>query len=531
MKRIIWIILGLSVVFISKAADNKTGVYFYEAGMYGPAKLFFLKQLQSTEGNNAENHYYLGSSYLMLGKADSAAFYFEKGIKTDPSNPFNYVGKGMLSLKNDATVAERQFKEAEGMKGYRKNVALELAIARAYLYVRDENAVKTAIEKAKKYDATNPEIYLVEGDMLMQEKQPGEACTCYDMAIYYDASCIPAYLKQAAVYGPTNKASALASVNKAIENFPDFPGSYYCKGELHRMAGDYGKAVKAYARYMNTGLQTTEHMLHYASCLYFNEQYAEALPVLETVVASEPDNVVGRRLQAYIYAETKPGEEGVDRIRKFVETTSPEDLIAQDYVCYAKSLAGMMDYANALKQYQKALAIDKEKNTLYMEMADLQMKMKDYANALQNYEQYFGEEKQLSAEELLKFGKCYYSLGNTDSIPETRQRELHLADSVFALLTEAVPSSYVGYFWRARTNSQLDPESTQGLAKPYYEKIIEITQSNPQRYAGELIESYKYLAYYNYIHEDLPAAKEYFEKVLQVAPDDEVALKALQELK
>lgn len=102
---------------------------------------------------------------------------------------------------------------------------------------------------------------------------------------------------------------------------------------------------------------------------------------------------------------------------------------------------------------------------------------------------------------------------------------------MFTLLTETVPSSYVGYFWRARTNSQLDPESTQGLAKPYYEKIIEITQSNPQRYAGELVESYKYLAYYNYIHEDLPAAKEYFEKVLQVTPDDEVALKALQELK
>lgn len=531
MKRIIWIILGLSVVFISKAADNKTGIYLYEAGMYGPAKLFFLKQLQSADGNHAENCYYLGSSYLMLGKTDSAAFYFEEGIKNDPAYPFNYVGKGILDLKNDAAAAGRLFKEAEGMKGYKKNVALELAIARAYLYARNKDAAKTAIEKAKKYDATDPQIYLVEGDLLMQEKQPGEACTCYDMAIYYDASCIPAYLKQAAVYGPTNKASALASVNKAIENLPDFPGSYYCKGELHRMAGDYGKAVKAYARYMNTGLQTTENMLHYASCLYFNEQYAEALPVLETVVASEPDNVVGKRLQAYIYAETKPGKEGVDRIREFVETTSPEDLIAQDYVCYAKSLTGIMDYANALKQYQKALAVDKEKNMLYMEMADLQMKMKDYANALQNYEQYFKEEKQLSAEELLKFGKCYYSLGNVDSIPETRQRELHLADSVFTLLTEAVPSSYVGYFWRARTNSQLDPESTQGLAKPYYEKIIEITQNSPQRYAGELIESYKYLAYYNYIHEDLPVAKAYFEKVLQIDPGDEVALKALQEIK
>lgn len=77
--------------------------------------------------------------------------------------------------------------------------------------------------------------------MLIQEKQPGEACTCYDMAIYYDASCIPAYLKQAAVYGPTNKASALASVNKAIEIFRIFRGVIIVKESFTGWPGIMGR--------------------------------------------------------------------------------------------------------------------------------------------------------------------------------------------------------------------------------------------------------------------------------------------------
>ena len=48
---------------------------------------------------------------------------------------------------------------------------------------------------------------------------------------------------------------------------------------------------------------------------------------------------------------------------------------------------------------------------------------------------------------------------------------LHKADSTFGKLAELVPDNYLGNFWRARTNSALDPETTAGLAKPYYEQV------------------------------------------------------------
>ena len=74
----------------------------------------------------------------------------------------------------------------------------------------------------------------------------------------------------------------------------------------------------------------------------------------------------------------------------------------------------------------------------------------------------------------MKLGKCYYNLACQDSVPELQKEELIKADSLFKELSFQVPNSYVSYFWRARVNSMLDPETTKGLAKPYYEKVIEI---------------------------------------------------------
>lgn len=51
------------------------------------------------------------------------------------------------------------------------------------------------------------------------------------------------------------------------------------------------------------------------------------------------------------------------------------------------------------------------------------------------------------------------------------------ADSVFHAIAEAAPDSYLGNFWRARANSALDPETTQGLAKPFYEEVAALLES------------------------------------------------------
>ena len=47
-----------------------------------------------------------------------------------------------------------------------------------------------------------------------------------------------------------------------------------------------------------------------------------------------------------------------------------------------------------------------------------------------------------------------------------------------------------------RQHSAMDPETTEGLAKPYYEKVVDVLLAkNEPRYNSALIECYSYLGY------------------------------------
>ena len=116
-----WILYGFFFSLLSvsaKAADNRVGIDFYESGMMGSAKIFFLNNLPALTDPSAraEAYYYLGECYLTLGQRDSARFYYDKGVAVQPDYPYNRIGQGGLKLKNDPSGAESLFKEALGTK-------------------------------------------------------------------------------------------------------------------------------------------------------------------------------------------------------------------------------------------------------------------------------------------------------------------------------------------------------------------------------------------------------------------------------
>ena len=84
---------------------------------------------------------------------------------------------------------------------------------------------------------------------------------------------------------------------------------------------------------------------------------------------------------------------------------------------------------------------------------------------------------------------------------------------------------------RARINSQLDPETTQGLAKPYYEEYAQLAQTEHADNPKLLIEPYLYLGYYYIVKEDNANAKTYYEKVIAIDPQNPTATQALSVLK
>ena len=89
------------------------------------------------------------------------------------------------------------------------------------------------------------------------------------------------------------------------------------------------------------------------------------------------------------------------------------------------------------------------------------------------------------------------------------------------------PDSYLGVYWQARTNVAMDPETEKGLAKPYYQQVIEMTE---QKGGGQLLEAYKYLAYYYFVKHDKQSSMQYIDKILDVNPTDSYALRLSQAL-
>ena len=88
---------------------------------------------------------------------------------------------------------------------------------------------------------------------------------------------------------------------------------------------------------------------------------------------------------------------------------------------------------------------------------------------------------------------------------------------------------------RARLNTQLDPDSKQGLAKPYYEKLIDLIAPRADKDATErarLIESYRYMiAYYFIVQDDKATAKDYAQKLIEIDPENEIAKQVLDATK
>ena len=73
------------------------------------------------------------------------------------------------------------------------------------------------------------------------------------------------------------------------------------------------------------------------------------------------------------------------------------------------------------------------------------------------------------------------------------------------------------------------------MAKPFYEKFIELTLADPKldlkKSGKELIEAYKYLGDYNYtILKDNTAAIGNFQKVIEIDPADKQAKDAIEGL-
>lgn len=520
------------MITISAFAQNSPGMDYLSLGEIKLAKDYFTKNA-SAPGSS----YYLGEIAFKEGNLAEAKSLYEKELSANPESALGAIGVAKLQLKSNAKEASKALFDIQ--KKNKKNVSVGVEVAKAFFDNGMKEEAMKAIQEARKADKKSPYTYILEGDILAKENKPGDAAAQYDQAIYNDPNSVLAYMKGAKVYEYINRKTATDMLKKAVEIRPDYKIAYKDLGDINYREGVYAEAIKAYKEFFTGGDYTVDDIRRYAGAEFFTGGYEASKALINQGLQKEPNDFVLYRLLMYSNNDLKLYDEGLAAGNKFfslpqrpgIDTTK---YIVQDYLIYGNLKSETGDKKGAVEEFKKAIELDPSKVALLKSIASTSASEKDYEGAAEYYAQYLkmaGEAA--NAEDYYQLGSYYVSAGaplfSSEDV-DAKAKGLELlkkADEAYTKVSELKPDSYLGNYMRARANYQMDPSSEQGLAKPFYEKTVEmlLTDENPNK--GALIESYSYLSFYYYLQydkskkaDDKAKVKEYAGKVLELDPEN-----------
>lgn len=514
------------------AQNDNHGERLIKFEQFDKAKAYYLNLLSNDKSGDV--FYSLGAIYFKIGNIDSANYYFQNGISLFPNAPMCYVGLVKIKIENNSLGEVNSLINKAISFSNGKNIKMYLELSRAYFETKNKNFEKANefLLKAKSIDKTSAEVNITQGDLLLAQKKLGEAANSYQNVNYYQPSNTDGLYSYGKIYSlSSNLEISSKAFQEVIAIDSTYIPAYRELGQLYNEFGYYSKAHIYFGKYMNLGEPTIADHIKFASILYFDKDYKNSLVEVKTALEKDPQNAVMKRLLAYNYYESKLYSNSLEAINSFFKSTPENKLISSDFEYNGKILAKNGFDSLAIISFQKSINLDSSKIYLFENIGGCNEKMKKNLDAIHAYETLISLKKSPLSSEYFLLGKNYYIYGMNlvDSLAQNEY--LKKADTTFASVISLSPNSYLGYFWRARVNSALDPETSIGLAKQWYEKSITILESNVDKYKKELIEAYQYLGYYYYLKEDFVNSKIYWNKIIAIDPVNAKAIEALQGMK
>jgi len=503
-----WLLPGISISIYSQTIQDAIKAVRNEQPQKAKA---ILLQLVAKNPADAEAYYRLGNIYYSLGKKDSAAFYFQKGIKTEDKVNYNFAGLGKLALdeKNELK-AQEYFNKLTG-SGKSRDPKAYTFVGEAYFTssLNDANRALTALERAKSLDIKNVEAQLLLGQVYLKLNDAGKAVTSYEYAIDADPTLAYAYMKIGEIYmNAKNYEEAHEHFKKGNQVDPDFIPLYRELAEFNYMAKKYVDAISLQKKYIELSEADVDNLSAYAKYLFMNKDYENTIATIEDIMKRDSSNVILSRLIGYSYYEQGKYPEGLAYMKKFFARADSSKIIGSDYAYYGKLLAKNNEDSLAVIYLNKAIALDSANADLYYDLGMTLYSQKKNLEAAAVFERML-KLRRGTSQDYFQLGRAYYW-----------GEDYAKADSAFLRVTELQPASPTGYLWRARCNSQLDPESEKGYALPHYLKFIELA-TDEVKYKKDLLEAYSYLGYYYaIIKENMSEAKKAWAKVQQLDPEN-----------
>jgi len=420
-------------------------------------------------------------------------------------------------------------------KKNKKNAENLVAFGRAFYEAKDTANAAVYAEHALKANKQYAPAYILKGDLRALAEDGGGAAALYDQAIYFDPKNPDGYRKYASVYRKISPQGAIAKLNDLRAQLPDYPVDAII-GHISYISNNFDEAIAAYDRVPMEKLEKMD-IIESAFSAYLTQKYDKGIQMAEFGLQKEPRNSTLNRLAMFCNTEKGNFDKALDFADRLFNKSDSANISYMDYVYYGNALNGLKKHDEAIAMYKKALEQEfdnaDKKAGVVKTLSDAYKGINDFDNAIKYYQQFLNDVSKASASDHAGLGRLYAQHANALEDLAAKMEKLRLADQVYAGLLDKYKDveDYVA-FQRARIGMQMDPDSKQELAKPHYEKLVELLGTKADRDNTDkvrLVEAYRYLiSYYLINKDDKETAKQFAAKLQEVDPENETAKQVLE---
>lgn len=448
-------------------------------------------------------------------------------------------------IKSNPADLAKQMKAFYGKN--KKNPENLVAFGRAFFEAKDTTnakiAAKTALDASK--NKFSP-AYVLMGDIAALSEEGGKAAGMYEQAIYYDKNNAEAYRKYALVYRKIDPEGAISKLEELRNVDPSIPVDALI-ADIYYRSMKYGNAIETYAKVPQSKMSRTD-FVQYANACYIAQQYDKGYEIAVAGLNSvAPNNGTLTRLALFCSNSLKKYDEAIKYAGQLFNDVHKDSVTFShlDYLNYGHALVGNDQPEQAIEKYKEALNLKSDSETaaadIHKALSDAYKALKDYPNAIASYREYLNNAKEPDAIAYAGLGTLSNQYARSlkvegqEGMSEDELNAYKEVDKVWGELVEKYPdAAEYGLFQRARVNTILDPDMTQGLAKPYFDQLVESINAREEHDATDntrLTTSYQFLLKHYYtIEKDNKTALEYANKYLEINPDDEAIKKVAETL-
>jgi tetratricopeptide (TPR) repeat protein len=436
----------------------------------------------------------------------------------------------------------------------------------------DTSKALPLIRQAVTIDPKNPEIFLIAGDIYILGGDGSNSIKNYNLAQFADPNSPTAAMKIGSIYvrGKSLNA-AIPYFEEAISLDANYAPAYRELGQLYWMAQRLEPSKANYKKYLELSAGNIPAQTRYVTSLFYAGDYNEVIKNVEEILAVDKSRSFLNRLAGYSYYEMKNPDysKALLYMEELFKTVSEERILWKDhhYMArilmkknqnYPKHLEELSNQEQQLEReksrYSSASAAMKPNlkpaldaltakvTTLKSEIANankeldrgfseyekvLEMKPQDrgvMSEMATNYNTYKRFDKAAKTwiklinpanekpEEYMQIGRAFYN-----------GEKLKTADSVFNVVIKKWPDYIPAYVWIGRTYSKMDPDSRLGLAKPKFEKVLNVAKADSLKNDAEIIEACNYLGYYHMMADNYSQSKDYYNRMINLDPNNKDA--------